>query len=430
MVWQTSGPHSTASPQGAASLGAWRHAVGCGDAATIYRLREHPVPDSPVRHVTDPSGSVPDVSTRSAVDAQSTATTRPAWTLRGQTLTALVSSATFFVLVMIVAVAPVPFVAWSPGRALDVAGRDNAGEPVIRVEGLPSAPINGHLRMTTVSVTSVDSHLGLLQAILNHAAPNRDVLPRRMVYPPNKSTQEVKAEEIRMMDDSQANAVIAALRAAGQVVEELPRVDAVSLSGPALNKLQPGDLITAVDGTPVKSTQDVGTRVRAHRIGTPVVFSVLRAGAEMGITVNAAAAPNNPDQAAVGIEVGLGYRYTPKVTYGLDPSIVGPSAGVIFSLAIYDLVTPDEDLLAGRDVAGTGTIRPDGTVGPIGGIQEKIQGAQRAGSKIFLVPAANCKDLAGVRTDMELVKVATLRDAITGLQKLKASQDGTGVPRC
>ena len=358
------------------------------------------------------------------------AETRPRrrW-VSGQSLTAIVSSVVFFVLVMVVALAPVPFVSWSPGRTVNLAAPAENGAAAISIDGLPTHPLRGELRMTTVAVTSVDSRLGLLQALASHQLSGRDVLPRRNVYPPGKSVTQVKAEEIRMMDDSQAHAVIAALRAAGQPVSELPRIDAVSLSGPALNRLKPGDLVTAVDGAAVHSPKDVAEAIRRHKVGAAVVFTILRNGRQETQTLTTVASQQNALQPVVGIELGIGYQYTPRVSYGINPSIVGPSAGLVFALAIYDLITPD-DLLAGRKVAGTGSITPEGGVRPIGGLQEKIRGAEKAGAQVFLVPADNCADLVGVRTKMDLVKVSTLRDAITGLQKLKNSPDGTGVPRC
>ena len=95
--------------------------------------------------------------------------------------------------------------------------------------------------------------------------------------------------------------------------------------------------------------------------------------------------------------------------------------------AIDDRVLPFAE--NGRHVAGTGTINADGVVGSIGGIQEKIAGAQEQGATVFLVPAANCVDLAGVQTTMNLLKVATLNDAVTSLTKLKDNPSAT-VPHC
>ena len=106
----------------------------------------------------------------------------------------------------------------------------------------------------------------------------------------------------------------------------------------------------------------------------------------------------------IGITIGPAYDFPFSVEVTVDPDIGGPSAGLMFSLAIYDTLTPGS--LTGDDVvAGTGTIDVDGTVGPIGGIQQKIVGAREAGAELFLVPADNCEDAQGARNgDMRLVR--------------------------
>jgi PDZ domain-containing protein len=101
----------------------------------------------------------------------------------------------------------------------------------------------------------------------------------------------------------------------------------------------------------------------------------------------------------------------------------------MFALAIYDRLTPGS-LTGGREVAGTGEIAPDGTVGPIGGIQQKIAGAADDGAKVFLVPAPNCAEARGGDDHgMRLVKMAKLDDAISALEKLAEDPQAT-VPQC
>ena len=105
--------------------------------------------------------------------------------------------------------------------------------------------------------------------------------------------------------------------------------------------------------------------------------------------------------------------------------IGGPSAGLMFTLGIIDKLT-DGDLTDGRFIAGTGTIDGDGKVGPIGGVLLKLITARDAGATVFLVPADNCAEaITQVPDGLQLVKVATVTDAMTALQTLK---DG-GTPR-
>ncbi len=102
---------------------------------------------------------------------------------------------------------------------------------------------------------------------------------------------------------------------------------------------------------------------------------------------------------------------------------------MVFALGIYDKITAGE-MLAGRDVAGTGTITPSGDVGAIGGIRQKLASAERAGASVFLVPSGNCADLAGVRTDLTVVKVSTLNEAISQLRVLEVPGGEQRVTRC
>ena len=101
-------------------------------------------------------------------------------------------------------------------------------------------------------------------------------------------------------------------------------------------------------------------------------------------SVTGVASNTNPNSPVVGINLDVGYSYAPTVTFRIDSGIGGPSAGLIFALAVYDEVTHD-DLIAGRSVAGTGTIDGQGSVGAIGGIQEKVAGAEAAGADAALV---------------------------------------------
>ena len=87
------------------------------------------------------------------------------------------------------------------------------------------------------------------------------------------------------------------------------------------------------------------------------------------------------------------FKFPFDVKISLD-KVGGPSAGMMFALGIVDTVTPG-DLTGGKHVAGTGTITPDGAVGPIGGIGQKMVGARSGGATMFLAPAANCDDVVG-----------------------------------
>lgn len=344
-----------------------------------------------------------------------------------QTWTAFVAAVAFIVAAVLMVALPVPFVSWSPGTVQDTLG-DVKGQPVIKITGIPIHPTSGSLDLTTVSETRPDSRLTLPEALLSYWLPHRDAMPRDGVYNPGKSADQVKTEQTQDMETSQSSAVVAALRAADQKVTVRLAVSSVTVGGPAYQKLRPGDLILKVNGVAVDDPGQVGDQIRRHRAGSIVTFRVLRNNKPVTVQVKSQTASSGPVSPVVGIKVGTGYQYAPAISFDLGEDIGGPSAGLVFSLAIYDKITAGP-LLDGRNVAGTGTIDADGTVGPIGGIQEKIAGAEKDGATVFLVPADNCNDLSGVGTKMTLIKVSSVRDAISSLKALTAGRT-TSLPHC
>lgn len=339
---------------------------------------------------------------------------------------AIVSSVLFVVLAGLIVLVPVPIVTWRPGDTVDVLASNGDG-PLIQVHGLENYDVPGELHMTTVSRSSVDATVSLPEAMIAHFAADSDAMLRDIIYPPGKSGDQVREEAVADMDNSRTNAIVAALRAAGQPVTEMPMVSSVLLAGPANGKLHAGDLIESIDGEAVSSRDDVSAVIRNRAVGDPVVFKVIRAGSQL--TVSVVTTANGESQPIAGIGVGVGYLYAPEVEYRLDPAVVGPSAGLVFALAIYDKITEGE-LIGEAIVAGTGELDAAGNVLPIGGIRAKIRGAERSGAEIFVLPASNCSDIGDFRTDMRLVPVESLRDAIAALQLIKEGKSQMEVPTC
>lgn len=349
--------------------------------------------------------------------------------LTRQTKTAIVAAGTFIALAMGLAFTPVPYVIYTPGRAYDVLGVDDAQRPILEISGAPTYADPGKLSMTTVSITRADASATLPEALAAKLLPNRDALPRDSVYPSGQSSEQIRSEEKRRMDSSQQDAIVAALRAANQPVEEWPVVAQVTVSGPSNTRLRPGDLILAVDGQTTRTWRDVQTRVATHTAGDTINFTVWRDRAEVPVSVTSVGRHGDPKTATIGVDLSTGYRYPQVIHFGISNDIGGPSAGLIFALGAYERLTPGA-LLNGRNVAGTGTIDARGTVGGIGGIQEKIAGAEASGATIFLVPGENCRDLRGVHTKMELIRADTLASTIEGLRASADPAQSSRVPRC
>jgi PDZ domain-containing protein len=110
------------------------------------------------------------------------------------------------------------------------------------------------------------------------------------------------------------------------------------------------------------------------------------------------------------------------------PNVGGPSGGLIFTIGLIDLLTP-EDILKGRKVAGSGTISASGAVGPIGGISEKIIAAKKAGATVLFASRDNCNEIAKDVTGISVVAISTLDEALEYLRKSPTS-NFRGVSGC
>ena len=349
-----------------------------------------------------------------------------------QTWTATVSAVLFVVLAAIIALVPVPYVTWSPGETHDLFGKVD-GKDVITVTGAPTYPTSGRVLMTTVAVTAPGSTLSLPEAFFAYWLPAREVLPRAAVYREGEDPTDINQGESQLMTDSQSEAVVAALRQSSIPVTSGPMVESVTASGPANDILKPGDLIVSVTvkdrETATTTIPDVQRAISSAGVGIPVDFAVLRDGVRTVVTVTTRATTANPDKPVVGITLTTGYTYTPTVSFSVDPAVGGSSAGLMFALATTDKLTSG-DLVAGRVIAGTGTIAADGTVGAIGGVQEKIAGAVRDGATIFLLPRKNCVDVGNPPSSIRLVPVDSLSEAVDALEKLRDPQASNSLAGC
>jgi Lon-like protease len=314
----------------------------------------------------------------------------------------------------------VPLVALGPGPTFDTLGAVR-GQAVVTVSGRPAYPTTGHLQMTTVGVTDNLKVLNALSAWLN---PHEELVPRSAIYPPGKSDQQVEQENTAQFTDSENDAEVAALTFLREPVKVV--VGPLSLNAPAAGVLKEGDQLLSVKGEPVTSPAQVSQILTSTHPGERVPVSYQRGDtpATQG-TVTVGARPDGP-QGFLGITPKGRPEDPNQIVISLG-DIGGPSAGLVFALAVIDKLTPD-DLTGGKFIAGTGEIGPTGAVGPIGGISLKMVGAREAGATVFLVPAANCPEAtSGAPAGLQLIKVNALSDAVTSLGNLKA---GRPVPGC
>lgn len=323
---------------------------------------------------------------------------------------------------------PVPYVIESPGPVYNVLGSSGGG-PLITISGAPTYPTKGDMDLTTVSERGGPGRRVLLTGLFGAwLTPTDAILPRSALYPDDKSAAQVTADNTAEMVQSQDAAAIAALRHLNLPVTLTVVVGTIRAKSPADGHLEAGDRIMSVDGTAITAADQVTKAVTKHQPGQDVTFVVERAGVDHSYTLKTVQSDDSgPRRAVVGFTIGVGYTSTVKVTIKLD-DVGGPSAGLMFTLGIIDMLTPGEEN-AGQHVAGTGTMDENGNVGAIGGIRQKMAAARSDGATVFLVPASNCAEaLLQVPDGLRLVKVSTVDNALAGLTAAVTGQ-GT-VPHC
>lgn len=320
---------------------------------------------------------------------------------------------------------PVPYVTYQPGITVDVLA-ESGGEEIIQVEGHQTYRDSGELRMTTVYVTQPEGRLNLLEAMSAWISDEDALYPHDAIYRQDETQEESKTESAVAMVSSQDSATAVALAELGYDVQQVVEVLNVRAGLPADGRLKVGDVLVSVGGRQITTPQDVVDAVDAAPVGEPLSFVVERQGKRTTVEV----VPKNIDgDKLVGITPGPGYTFPFEVDVNIPDSIGGPSAGLMFSLGIYDTLTPGS-LTGDQIVAGTGTIDAAGRVGPIGGIEQKVVAARKSGAKLFLVPPGNCADaLDAPNDDMRLVRAETMHEATEAIKAWVVDPDAT-LPTC
>lgn len=338
--------------------------------------------------------------------------------------TMLVLVAAVAVLTIVAGLLPVPYVVLGPGPTENTLGTLSGGAPLIKITGRQTYPTTGHLNLVTVSVTGGPGyHLDLLTALRGWVDSKVAVVPEDVVFPPNTSVTQVEQQNTQEMTGSQQDATYVALHHLGIPVGEQVVVQSLVSGSPADGHLKPGDVIRTVDGKTVGSPDAVRSIIEAHKPGDTITMTVDRAGKTLTVQVVAA---EQSGRTVVGFYPATQFSF--PFTVSIDPgNIGGPSAGLMFTLGIIDKLTP-ENLTGGKFIAGTGTIDSAGTVGPIGGIQQKMVAARAAGATFFLTPAGNCAEaLASDPAGLKLVKVSSLDTALSALSDIRS---GAATPSC
>lgn len=304
----------------------------------------------------------------------------------------------------------VPFVSLGPGPTFDTLGTVD-GKPVVDIQGTPTRATSGQLNMTTVSQRD---GLTLGEALALWLSGREQLMPRDLVYPPGKSREEVDEDndaEFRSSEQSAEYAALGYLRYPSAVT-----LAEVHDPGPSAGALQRGDAVDAVDGEPVYTVEQFTKRLSATKPGETVAIDYRRKNAAPGTARITLGENKDRPNGFLGVSV-LDAPWAPFTVEFNLANIGGPSAGLMFSLAVVDKLSTGT--LAGQNfIAGTGVIKPNGQVDSIGGITHKMIAAREAGATVFLVPAENCYEARSDPNGLQLIKVDSLAQAVDALRTL------------
>lgn len=299
-------------------------------------------------------------------------------------------------------------------------------DPIVEVEnGFES---KGEMHLVTVSGMQATP----VQYILAKILPHNEIMPIEDAFPHGVSQDDYMEAQLQVMENSQeAATVVAYTEADADIQIEYDGVYVVSVlpDMPADGKLNTGDKIIGIDGRTITDANDLIEYVETKEKEESITLEFVRD--EETLTTEITLDIIDEDQGKIGIGISLvtdrSVQVSPDIEF-TSGRIGGPSAGLMFSLEIYDQLT-EEDITKGYQIAGTGEIDYDGNVYRIGGIDKKIIAADKKGIDIFFAPSENGRPDSNyqealevakeIDSDMEIVPVDTFKDALEYLKNLE-----------
>ena len=234
-----------------------------------------------------------------------------------------------------------------------------------------------------------------------------DLYPREVILPDGVTPQELSEISIQNMRTSENVAIAVALKNIGYEIES--KGDGVAVVGlledsPVKDKLKKGDLINSINNTDIYSATEFISSLRTYSIGETVSIGLLReiddVKEQIYIKTTLIEHVEYEGEPMVGfLATTVNERFDFPFEIDIKTGNVGgPSAGLMMALNVYNNLIP-EDITNSKIIAGTGTIEIDGSVGPVGGIKQKIIAAKRAGAELILVPVANFEEAQPLETN-------------------------------
>ena len=348
-----------------------------------------------------------------------------------------VAAGSFILVVALIAavfLVPVNAVIEAPGPTWNVLDNGSSSDQdVLKVSGTETYPTEGALRMTTVSVSGCPGYpVTTADLIAAWISADKRIVDRDEVCPQDQSAEQVEETGKAQMTASQDSAVIAALVETGKAGAMHLTVTEVTEQQTS-TEIQAGDVLETItpeggQATTITSFSQLKELMTTIAEGTRVTLGVRRGDQQVAAALTTIAPQEGTTGSLLGLSLKISVDSQVDATFGLS-DVGGPSAGMMFALGVVDEITPGA-LTGGKDISGTGTIDMTGQVGPIGGIQQKMAGARKAGSTFFLAPASNCDEVKGHEPKgMQVFAVSTLHEAVTATKAI-ASGDTSGLATC
>ena len=292
--------------------------------------------------------------------------------------------------------------------------------PLVEVQG-GKDPMDGGVYFVDVKVRKAT----ILERLIPGLREGATIVPVEQVRPPGVSEEERRREELEEMQLSQRVAAAVALRELGYKVVATPigaRIEVVDPDAPASGKLVSGDLITSAGGKPVTGPAGLRRVIRGSGTGRPLLLVVKRGDKRVEVSIRPVRGPQGTPMIGVIISQAADIQLPIRVKIDTD-NVGGPSAGLAFALDLLEELGRDVD--HGNRIAVTGALELDGTVGEVGGVKQKTVGVERAGIKVFLVPAGdNAAEARRYADGIRIVPVTSFQQALRSLATLPpARQD-------
>lgn len=313
-----------------------------------------------------------------------------------------------FILLMIILVSlfyiKLPYYIMAPGGTIDITDRVVMDDYQKKEEGSLNM-----LYVSEYDATPITYIVAKLRDWDTHSKEDRKIS--------NESEKEVRERNKIMRDTSLDIATLVAYQEAGKKIEVKDKKNVVAATTED-NNLKVGDIILEVDGRKQDSVDEIRSLINTKEENDTITLKILRDNKEMKVE-SKVSIENNTKIIGVVIITEYDYETDPKIDIKFKDSESGSSGGLMLTLTIYSAIS-GEDLLKGRNIAGTGTISTDGTVGEIDGVKYKIMGAAQNNIDIVLVPSANYEEAIKTKNkynyDLEIVKVDTFKEAVDYLK--------------